>query len=308
MGSSCTSVEGLLPTGSLKIQSPGKEDEGLYTCTARNRLGSTSLSSWLHITVFSGGKGRSCVHSDSKGGTGLACSVRSNSSLSAQLCRGQACPLRWQVDAWSPCSATCGSGSQSRNVRCMKGSEGSSKEVESRQCLGAGRRPSNTRLCNILPCGRWVTTSWGLCHGQCVGPSLATRHRYVYCQDKNGTKIPSRMCFGLRRPSSLKNCSTEACALYWHVGPWTQCTATCGRHGFQSRQVTCKHHRTGKATREHHCMWRPRPSSWRRCNILSCGIAGECRDSTRYCEKVRQLELCPLPQFKSRCCHSCRNT
>lgn len=39
-----------------------------------------------------------------------------------------------------------------------------------------------------------------------------------------------------------------------------------------------------------------------------CIPAGECRDSTRYCEKVRQLELCPLPQFKSRCCHSCRNT
>ncbi|XP_035531627.1 acetyl-CoA carboxylase-like [Morone saxatilis] len=109
-------------------------------------------------------------------------------------------------------------------------------------------------------------------------------------------------------PSSLKNCSTEACALHWRVGPWTQCTATCGRHGFQSRQVTCMHRRTGKATREHHCMWRPRPPSWQRCNILSCGRAGECRDSTRYCEKVRQLELCPLPQFKNRCCHSCRNT
>lgn len=42
------------------------------------------------------------------------------------------------------------------------------------------------------------------------------------------------------------------------------------------------------------------------CNL--CVAAGECQDSTRYCEKVRQLELCPLPQFKSRCCHSCRNT
>lgn len=39
-----------------------------------------------------------------------------------------------------------------------------------------------------------------------------------------------------------------------------------------------------------------------------CIPAGECRDSTRYCEKVQQLELCPLPQFKSRCCHSCQKT
>lgn len=40
----------LMSSGSLKIQSPTKMDEGLYTCTARNRLGSASLSSWLQIT------------------------------------------------------------------------------------------------------------------------------------------------------------------------------------------------------------------------------------------------------------------
>lgn len=52
-----------------------------------------------------------------------------------------------------------------------------------------------------------------------------------------------------------------------------------------------------------------RPTASTCSSVVSlCIPAGECRDSTRYCEKVRQLELCPLPQFKSRCCHSCRNT
>ncbi|XP_075968419.1 ADAMTS-like protein 1 [Anarhichas minor] len=295
----------LLSTGSLRIQSPSKVDEGLYTCTARNRLGSTSLSSWLQST---GGKGRNCVHGNGMGANGPVCSERNNGSQSAEVCHGQACPLRWRMDPWSPCSANCGGGSQTRRVRCMKGAEGRSREAEGKHCLGTGRRPSDTRLCNLLPCARWATTHWGACQGQCVGPSLATQQRHVYCQDTNATKVPYRMCSGLHRPSSLRNCSTEVCALHWRVGPWTQCTATCGRHGFQSRQVTCAHCRTGKATREHHCTWRPRPPSWQRCNILSCGKAGECRDSTRYCEKVRQLELCPLPQFKSRCCDSCRNT
>ncbi|XP_024144091.1 ADAMTS-like protein 1 isoform X1 [Oryzias melastigma] len=292
----------LLPSGTLRIQSPGKGDEGLYTCTARNYLGSASLSSYLQITS---GKGKSCVHSNRTGGS---CSERSNSSQSAELCAGQGCHLRWRLDAWSSCSASCGGGSQTRRLRCLKGPVGRSREVEVRQCLLTGRRPANTRLCNVVPCARWATTSWGLCHGQCVGPSLATQHRHVYCQNTNGTKVSSRMCSAFRRPSSVKNCSTEACALRWHVGAWTQCTATCGRHGFQSRLVTCKHHRTGKTAREHHCMWRPRPPSWQRCNILSCSRTGECQDSTRYCEKVRQLELCPLPQFKRRCCVSCRNT
>ncbi|KAM9836358.1 ADAMTS-like protein 1 [Aulostomus maculatus] len=295
----------LLPKGSLKIQAPDKADEGLYTCTVRNRLGSTSLSSRLQIT---GGKGRNCVQGNNVGGNAPICPDRTNRNLSAELCHGQACPVRWRADPWAPCSTSCGGGSQTRTLRCVHGPEGMSGEVESHYCLGTGRKPSSTRLCNLLPCARWITSHWGPCHGQCVGSNLATQTRDVYCQDMNGTKVPYRMCNGLQRPSPVKNCSTDACAVHWRIGPWTQCTATCGRHGFQSRQVTCTHRHSGKTMREHHCMWKPRPPSWRRCNILSCGRAAECRDSTRYCEKVRQLELCPLPQFKSRCCHSCLNT
>lgn len=69
--------------------------------------------------------------------------------------------FRWRVDSWAPCSATCGGGSQTRIVRCMKGPDGRSREVESQHCLGTGRRPSDTRLCNLLPCARWATTHWG---------------------------------------------------------------------------------------------------------------------------------------------------
>lgn len=69
--------------------------------------------------------------------------------------------IRWRMDPWSPCSTNCGGGSQSRSVRCMKGPEGKSREVEGQHCLGTGRRPSDTRLCNLQPCARWATTHWG---------------------------------------------------------------------------------------------------------------------------------------------------
>uniref|UniRef100_A0A3Q3G1V6 Ig-like domain-containing protein n=1 Tax=Labrus bergylta TaxID=56723 RepID=A0A3Q3G1V6_9LABR len=422
---------GLLPTGSLKIQSPTKVDEGLYTCTARNRLGSSSLSSWLQITVktenitemifatshtnsmstychfefvlicchvvqfkvicvvllrlgrrysgkaFFSAKKHTHTHRHNHRYTvsfyilqwlraeSEIGNVRSvpqlRSSLShavlhllwarsvatfstfssnhtpawlflmlqrfpspkdnnfrfqAMIQRGLSglldqvlnvlndyqvyffldlfvsyilsdklinfvdccplflCGLRWRMDPWSPCSASCGGGSQTRSVRCMKGPEGRSREVESQHCLSTGRRPSLTRTCNVQPCARWATTHWGLCHGQCVGPSLATQHpTHQSISDNFSTLffVCACVCVCVRRPSSMKNCSTETCALYWRVGQWTQCTATCGRHGFQSRQVTCAHRRSGKATREHQCMWRPRPPSWQRCNILSCG-------------------------------------
>lgn len=39
----------LLSSGSLKIYSPSKPDEGLYTCIARNQLGLKTASSWLKI-------------------------------------------------------------------------------------------------------------------------------------------------------------------------------------------------------------------------------------------------------------------
>ncbi|XP_049591165.1 ADAMTS-like protein 1 isoform X3 [Syngnathus scovelli] len=279
----------LLPGGSLRIRYPNLGDEGLYTCTARNWLGSTSRSSWLQIT---GSGGRNCVQAD-----GSFCPDRSNSSIPS------AAHSRWRADPWAACSASCGGGSQTRRVRCVEGPESGSTEVEQRRCFGAGRKPSDSRTCNVLPCVAWATSNWGLCSGQCLGPGLAAQHRDVFCLDTNGTKVPSRVCGGLRRPSSTRNCSADACTPRWRVGPWTQCTATCGRHGFQSRRVACTRRPSGSCSR------RPRPASWQRCNTVSCGrAAGECRDSTRYCEKVRQLELCTLPQFKSRCCHSCLNT
>lgn len=50
------------------------------------------------------------------------------------------------------------------------------------------------------------------CHGQCVGPSLATQYRHVYCRDANATKVPDRMCGKVLRwvlwTESFFNCST----------------------------------------------------------------------------------------------------
>ncbi|XP_053089215.1 ADAMTS-like protein 1 isoform X5 [Pangasianodon hypophthalmus] len=284
---------GLMPDSSLYIEVPKETDFGFYTCRATNHLGSTSLS--FHVQK-AGKRGSACAVGMSKSN-----STCSDNFQSSEGCSGQHCPHRWHVSSWSTCSVSCGGGLQRRNVTCLGATNGG------RSCKGAGRKPTASKSCNMQPCVGWTATPWGPCHGQCVGPQKALQHRHVFCQDKNSTRVTNRMCSRQPRPSSHRNCTTDACALQWRVGPWTQCTATCGRHGFQSRHVTCVHRRSGKPAREFHCAWRPRPASWQRCNILSCG-RGDCQDSTRYCEKVRQLELCPLPQFKARCCRSCRDT
>uniref|UniRef100_W5N0T6 ADAMTS like 1 n=1 Tax=Lepisosteus oculatus TaxID=7918 RepID=W5N0T6_LEPOC len=215
---------------------------------------------------------------------------------------------RWLVSPWSLCSRSCGGGLQNRTVSCHREpADGISTPLADSSCSEAGQRPPDSQSCNTLLCVGWATSSWTQCQGQCVGLRLATQHRHVFCQDKNGTGLPLNDCDGLQRPAASRHCPLEACAVQWRARSWTQCTATCGSHGFQSRHVTCVHLRSSKPARELQCSWRPRPASWQRCNILPCAKT-ECRDSTRYCEKVKQLSLCQLAQFKTRCCEACRDT
>lgn len=272
---------------------------GEVSCTAENEAGILQQRKILDVqgVKFPGLK---CLLDGVEGNHSL-CLDKKNATQRITACQGQHCPPRWQASTWSPCSVSCGGGVQVRRVYCQQGSQ------EEDSCVGAGRRPPDTQLCNAMPCVEWAASAWGQCHGRCVGHRLATQHRQMFCQDRNGTRVPQTECSSLPRPGSYRNCSTDACALQWRTGAWTQCTSTCGSHGFQSRRVTCVHQRSGKTTRETNCTWRPRPSSWQRCNILPCA-RGECRDSTRYCEKVRQLELCSLAQFKARCCESCRDS
>ncbi|XP_018615068.1 ADAMTS-like protein 1 [Scleropages formosus] len=229
-----------------------------------------------------------------------------------RLCTGQDCPQRWMSSPWSTCSVSCGGGVQSRRVICLLGERVDGVgATEENPCAQAGKRPPDTQPCNPQPCKSWATSSWSpsQCHGPCVGLHLAMQKRQVFCQAQTGTRLPTVECRALPRPNSHRNCSTESCFPHWRTGAWTQCTATCGSHGFQSRRVTCIRPRgPSGAPLQLNCPLRGRPAGWRRCNIQPCSGAAECRDSTRYCEKVQQLELCSLAQFKTRCCESCRAT
>ena len=74
--------------------------------------------------------------------------------------------VRWVAGEWSPCSVTCGSGMQRRNVNCRSLPE---LEVSESLCPN-DTRPVGMRPCNNeQPCATWREGEWGEVCGGRVG-------------------------------------------------------------------------------------------------------------------------------------------
>nr|XP_056711754.1 A disintegrin and metalloproteinase with thrombospondin motifs 3 [Euleptes europaea] len=59
---------------------------------------------------------------------------------SRRPCNRSPCPGQWKTWPWSPCSVTCGEGTESRQVSCRAGD----------QC--DGEKPESVRVCKLAPC------------------------------------------------------------------------------------------------------------------------------------------------------------
>ncbi|XP_054545120.1 ADAMTS-like protein 1 isoform X2 [Talpa occidentalis] len=306
----------------LQVANLSGGSQGEFSCLAQNEVGTLVQKASLVIQDYWWSVDRLATCSASCGNRGVQqprlrcllngtevnpdhCAGKVRPAVQPIACNRRDCPARWMVTSWSACTRSCGGGVQTRRVTCQKlKASGISTPVSNDMCTQLAKRPVDTQACNQQLCVEWAFSSWGQCNGPCIGPRLAVQHRQVFCQTRDGITLPSEQCSALPRPVSTQNCWSEACSVHWRVSLWTLCTATCGNYGFQSRRVECVHARTNKAVPEHLCSWGPRPANWQRCNITPCENM-ECRDTTRYCEKVKQLKLCQLSQFKSRCCGTC---
>ena len=105
-------------------------------------------------------------------------------------------PLVWVTRPWSPCSKSCGLGSQTRTVTCtMSLTErnlthqvrGARQQVprlyEAPQmpdsfCEGGAERPDSVRRCGSPHCHTWIRSPWGPC-GDCVSNKTGRNYKIL---------------------------------------------------------------------------------------------------------------------------------
>ncbi|XP_055947307.1 protein madd-4-like isoform X3 [Argiope bruennichi] len=202
------------------------------------------------------------------------CDIAARPLPEIKECNSHKCPPVWVTDSWSPCSASCGGGRQSRQVHCAQmGSDGVRIPVLSNQCLR--QKPLTERPCNLVPCPQWVSGPWSGCSVTC---GKGQKIRSISCKDAKGqhsedcdmetmpaTKqecdsglicsshedtgtyfsdvfkgsqedAPPRQPYWSTWPKKISDVSSEPSYV---VGEWGPCSTTCGQ-GFRNRTVNCK--------------------------------------------------------------------
>ncbi|XP_071507379.1 uncharacterized protein [Diadema antillarum] len=153
-----------------------------------------------------------------------------------RTCNAQACPPRWYVGDWSPCSQSCDQGSQVRQVFCQQVLEnGRLEPIEETYCLAIlGFKPDYQQACTVQLCPHWVASEWSECSHGC-GEGSQTRS--VQCLAD--LPEPDESCVAEDRPIEEQDCNLGPCdGVDWITTEWTECTGWCGR-GIHSRQLLC---------------------------------------------------------------------
>ncbi|XP_026967505.1 papilin isoform X3 [Sagmatias obliquidens] len=149
-------------------------------------------------------------------------------------------PLGWKTGPWTPCSASCEGGSQSRTVYCVSSDgAGVQEAAEDTECAALPEKPPTTQACNLQRCTAWSAEPWGECSVSC---GAGVRRRTVTCRGGEGSLLHATACSLEDRPPLIEPCVHDSCPPLsdqaWHVGAWGLCSTSCSS-GTRRRQVGC---------------------------------------------------------------------
>lgn len=125
-----------------------------------------------------------------------------------QVCAGMMACAEYSVSSYSVCSATCGEGTQRREVFCVGGR---GERLPDSACSGLPR-PEEVRTCQRPACHQHISFhvgDWSLCSVSCGG---GRRERRVVCMDQDQYEFPEERCASQFRPFSVESCNTQACS------------------------------------------------------------------------------------------------
>uniref|UniRef100_A0A672ZPP4 ADAM metallopeptidase with thrombospondin type 1 motif 2 n=1 Tax=Sphaeramia orbicularis TaxID=375764 RepID=A0A672ZPP4_9TELE len=220
----------------------------------------------------------------------------------------------WAPKRWSYCSKACGGGKQYLRYGCRRKVD--SKMVHKSFCNKSNMKPrGDIRDCNQKPCPPpiWVTGEWQNCSKPCGKTGMQIRS--VSCvqpsEDNTTRSIHNKHCSD-DRPETRRACNRHPCPTQWRVGPWSQCSVTCG-NGTQQRQVVC-HNRDDtiglcldtKPDTIRVCRMDPCPSE---CGVSVLSFTGQrCHgDRSVFCRMEVLKRYCSLPDYQRICCKTCSN-
>uniref|UniRef100_A0A7E4W1Q7 Peptidase M12B domain-containing protein n=1 Tax=Panagrellus redivivus TaxID=6233 RepID=A0A7E4W1Q7_PANRE len=201
-----------------------------------------------------------------------------------QKCNENVC-TSWKFGSWSECSASCGTGTQTRTAECQ---DSWGRKMDDARCEAHEHIVS--KPCKKIDCPHWEMSSWSACSVSCQDGWMT---RAVYCVDTHGKKIRDEFCTRTDpvRPPSHQVCNHGPCP-FWRHGDWSRCSVTCG-FGVRYRDIECifrdetvdkslcqksqqpKEHETCKLLPCTH--WRTNP--WSSCSV-TCGVGVQLRTVT----------------------------
>ncbi|ERE74889.1 thrombospondin type-1 domain-containing protein 4 [Cricetulus griseus] len=114
--------------------------------------------------------------------------------------------VEWFAGSWSQCSVECGSGTQQREVICVRKNADTFEVVDPYECSFLERPPSQ-QACHLKPCGaKWFSTEWSMCSKSCQG---GFRVREVRCLSDDMT--PGSLCDPQLKPEERESCNPQDC-------------------------------------------------------------------------------------------------
>ncbi|XP_044245639.3 A disintegrin and metalloproteinase with thrombospondin motifs 13 isoform X3 [Ursus arctos] len=124
-------------------------------------------------------------------------------------CSPEPCPARWKIVSLGPCSASCGLGTATRSVACVRLSQGQDTEVDGAACA-ALVRPQASIPCIIAECThRWHVSAWMQCSVSC-GDGIQRRH-YACLGPQAQAPVPAGFCQHLPKPATVRGCWAGPC-------------------------------------------------------------------------------------------------